>query len=132
VLRRTITSELDLVEAVRAGLPASALDHLLAGLPEGLGSAADIYAVIGSARTLQRKRAAHLALSTDESDRLARLARMIVRAEESIGDAEKAHRWLARPNRALGGRRPVSLLDSDAGALAVERILGRIEHGVYS
>ena len=31
VLRRDITSELELVEAVRAGLPASALDHVLGG-----------------------------------------------------------------------------------------------------
>lgn len=132
VLRRTITSELDLAEAVRAGLPVSALDHLLAGLGEWIGSAADVYRVVGSARTLQRKRAHHTILSADESDRLARLARLLVRAEEAVGDVEKAHRWLGQPNRALGGQRPVSLLDSDAGALAVERVLGRMEHGVYS
>jgi putative toxin-antitoxin system antitoxin component (TIGR02293 family) len=63
---------------------------------------------------------------------LARLARLLVRAEEALGDREKAHRWLSTPNRALGGRRPLTLLDNDAGALAVERVLGRIEHGVYS
>jgi uncharacterized protein (DUF2384 family) len=32
----------------------------------------------------------------------------------------------------LGGVRPLQALDSDAGALAVERVLGRIEHGLYS
>lgn len=131
VLRREITSELELVEAVRAGLPASALDHLLDDLQGWVGSQAEVYRVVGSARTLQRKRTARIALSADESDRLARLARLLVRAEEALGDPEKAHRWLLRPNRALGGQRPLTLLDSDAGALAVERTLGRIEHGVF-
>ena len=50
----------------------------------------------------------------------------------TLGDPEKAGRWLSQPNRALDGQRPLTLLDSDAGALAVERVLGRIEHGVYS
>lgn len=39
---------------------------------------------------------------------------------------------MVKPNRALGGERPLALLDSDVGSLAVERVLGRIEHGVYS
>lgn len=132
VLRRVISSDLDLADAVRDGLPSSALDHVLAELAEWVGSQAEVYRVVGSARTLQRKRTAHLVLSSDESDRLARLARILVRAEEALAEPEKAYRWLSRPNRGLGGRRPLTLLDSDAGALAVERVLGRIEHGVYS
>jgi putative toxin-antitoxin system antitoxin component (TIGR02293 family) len=91
-----------------------------------------VYRVVGSARTLQRKRTAKRPLSADESDRLARLARLLVRSEEALGDEEKAHRWLSQPNRALGGQRPLSLLDSDVGARAVERVLGRIEHGILS
>ena len=71
------------------------------------------------------------ALSAAESDRLARLARILVRAEQALGDEEKARRWLTRENRALGDAQPLALLDSDAGAEAVEQVLGRIEHGVY-
>ena len=132
VLKREITSELDLAELVRAGLPASALDHMLDQLAEVVGSQAAIYQVVGSVRTLQRKRAAHSTLSTEESDRLARLARVLAQAEQSLGSQEKARRWLVKPNRALSGRTPLSLVDSDAGTLAVVRELGRIEHGVYS
>lgn len=134
VLHREITSELELAEAVRAGLPSSALDHVLAELGRSLlgSSQSEVYRVVGSARTLQRKRSEGTDLSADESDRLARLARLLVRAEEALGDAEKAGHWLTQPNRALSGERPLTLLDSDAGALAVERVLGRIEHGVYS
>ncbi len=125
-------SEGEFIGAVRAGLPVRALDTLL----EDLGHEflqGEVFQLVGSARTLQRRRAASKArLSPAESDRLARVARVVVRAEEAFGDPEKGRRWLSRPNRALGGERPLMMLDSDLGALAVERVLGRIEHGVYS
>ncbi|HEU4588652.1 MAG TPA: antitoxin Xre/MbcA/ParS toxin-binding domain-containing protein [Gemmatimonadales bacterium] len=132
VLRKHVASDLDLAALVRAGLPAAALDHLLAELAEGGSPVSDVYRVVGSARTLQRKRTQRARLSVDESDRLARLARLVVRAEEALGDRTNAVQWLIRANRALGGNRPLALLDSDAGARAVEQVLGRIEYGVYS
>lgn len=131
VLKRKVTSDLELAELVRQGLPSSSLDHVLHVLA-AVESQAMIYRVVGSARTLQRKRAAHTALSSDESDRLARLARIVVRAESALGSQQKARTWLVTPNRALDGSTPLNLLDSDAGTSAVEQILGRIEHGIFS
>lgn len=130
VLRRAVASDLDLAAAVRAGLPAAALEHVLAELARADVTQGEVYGVVGNARTLQRRRTARQALSVEESDRLARLARLLARAEEALGGRERALRWLTRANRALGGERPLTLLDSDAGTLAVERVLGRIEHGV--
>lgn len=131
-LQRSVGSEIEMARMVREGLPAAALDHLLAELTPDAGTQAEVYGVVGSARTLQRKRAARQRLSPDESDRLARLARILVHAEETFGSADKAHGWLGDPNWALGGVKPLSLLDSDAGALAVEQLLGRIQHGIPS
>jgi putative toxin-antitoxin system antitoxin component (TIGR02293 family) len=68
----------------------------------------------------------------DETDRRSRLAGVAARAAEVLGTTEKADRWLQRPNRALGGRVPLELLDTDAGTQQVAEVLGRIEHGVYS
>lgn len=130
--RRDISTERELIHAVRAGLPAAALDYFVAALGAADIPQAAIFDLIGSTRTLQRKRTERRALSAEESDRLVRLARMLVRAEEALGNTDSARRWLTKPNRALGGERPLSLLDSDAGALAVDRELGRIEHGVFS
>ena len=131
-LGRDVRSDHQLIKAIREGFPSAALDTLFGEFAALSGVQVDIYQAVGKMRTLQRKRSEKLALSSDESDRLARLARLVVRAEEALGDRERAHRWLAKENRALGGRRPISLLDSDAGSLAVERVLGRLEHGVYS
>ena len=129
ILEREIRSELDLVEAIQEGLSCRSLDHVIAA--DDL-EPSEAYEIVGSRRTLMRKRKSEARLSPAESDRLARAVRLIARAEESLSGRERAHRWLRAPNRALEGRRPLDLLDSDAGTRMVERILGRIEHGVYS
>jgi putative toxin-antitoxin system antitoxin component (TIGR02293 family) len=51
---------------------------------------------------------------------------------QSDGDPAKASTWLRTEKRALRGETPLGLLATDIGARMVERILGRIEHGVYS
>jgi putative toxin-antitoxin system antitoxin component (TIGR02293 family) len=129
VLKREIRSELDLAVAIRDGLPYDALEHVLRS--QALASS-EAFELVGSRRTLLRKKKARGRLSPAESDRLARVVRIIERAEEALADPDKAHRWLRAENRALEGSRPLDLLDSDAGARMVERVLGRIEHGVYS
>lgn len=58
------------------------------------------------------------------------LERVTARAEEVLGDPERARRWLLKGNPALGGERPLDMLTNDAGAVQVERVLGRIEHGI--
>lgn len=61
----------------------------------------------------------------------ARLARVTLRAHAALGSPALGDGWLVTPNRALSGRPPTELLNSDAGAALVEDILIRIEHGVY-
>lgn len=64
----------------------------------------------------------------DESNRC---VRVVARASHVLGE-ENGKRWLRTSNRALGGRCPVDLLDTDPGSRQVEELLGRIEFGVYS
>ena len=58
--------------------------------------------------------------------------RIVMKVAEVLGSQEEASRWLDTPNRALGGRTPLELLDTDLGSRQVEDVLGRIAHGVYS
>lgn len=125
VLKRTVQSDLELAKMMRDACRRRRWSDLLS---RDWISTMDLYRIVGSPRTLQRKRSAKGTLSPEESNRLARMARLITRAEEAFADPEQARRWLGR--RALGGHRPIALLDSDAGAKTVERVLGRSEHGV--
>lgn len=126
--RCDLRSDLELAQIVEEGLPTRAVDDAVKG---GILDQEDVYRFVMSKRTLHRRRDSKR-LSLEESDKLTRVIRVIARAEAALGDASKAERWVREPNRALGGRRPLDLLTSDVGARAVEKVLGRIEHGIYS
>jgi putative toxin-antitoxin system antitoxin component (TIGR02293 family) len=120
---------LHLAGEIRKGLPTRVVEEVI---ESGLLTAADIYELVLPRRTLAYRREKEQRLSPEESDRLARIVRILVRSEQALGSTEHAASWLRKPNRALAGECPIELLSSDAGARAVETVLGRVEHGVYS
>lgn len=67
-----------------------------------------------------------------ESDRVARLSRLLGRATQVLGGVSEARDWLRSPNRALGRRTPFAVAGTEIGAEAVFDLLGRLEHGVFS
>ena len=58
------------------------------------------------------------------------LATVMSRAQDVIGDRERALRWMGTPIRALGYSAPISMLNTVQGEQAVLTILGRLEHGI--
>jgi putative toxin-antitoxin system antitoxin component (TIGR02293 family) len=125
VLQKEIRSDLDLADAISSGMPAQAAE---AALQSGLITLDEMHRLVISRRRLTRT----ATLSPGESNRLARVIGSAIAAETALGDQTRAFRWMRMPNRALRGRRPIDLLDSEIGARVVVRLLGRIEHGVYS
>jgi putative toxin-antitoxin system antitoxin component (TIGR02293 family) len=130
VLRKTVKKADDLARLVREGIPAKTITVLAEKLHVGHGVLSRKLGI--PQRTLTRRLSQASVLSPAESDRTVRLARVYASAVEMIGEEEKATEWLSTPNRALGGERPLDLLDTDTGARMVEDILGRIAYGVYS
>ncbi len=47
-------------------------------------------------------------------------------------DSKKFERWLNKPNGALNGEIPANLIETKEGIRQVDKILGRIEHGIFS
>lgn len=83
-----------------------------------------------SERTLARRKEQGR-LEPEESDRLLRASRVYGRALELFeGDMAAASHWLSTPQRALGGLVPLELAKTDVGAQEVERLAGRLEHGI--
>ena len=69
----------------------------------------------------------------DESDRLLRASRLFAKALALFeGDRDAATEWLTTAQTALGGTVPLDLAKSEVGAREVERLVGRLEHGVFS
>jgi putative toxin-antitoxin system antitoxin component (TIGR02293 family) len=128
-VKKPVRSDLDLIALAGKGIPSAAAARVV---ETGLLSPEELDHLVIPRRTFARRHAAKHLLTAEESDRLLRVVRMIVRAVEALGDSDKAASWLRRANKSLGGRTPISLLASDLGARLVEQILGRIEYGVYS
>jgi putative toxin-antitoxin system antitoxin component (TIGR02293 family) len=84
-------------------------------------------------RNYARRKAGNGLLKSDESERVARLVRVIDAATDLFeGDRVSALDWITRPAPALDGSRPLELLMSEAGAVEVNRLIGRLQHGVFS
>jgi putative toxin-antitoxin system antitoxin component (TIGR02293 family) len=115
---------------IEEGMPVAAVDALksMIAVPDTL-----LAALLGiSEKTLSRARADHGRLDPVVSDRLVRVARIGALAIEVLEDEARAMHWLKRPQIGLGGRTPLSLLTTDVGRDEVEKLLLRIEHGVYT
>jgi putative toxin-antitoxin system antitoxin component (TIGR02293 family) len=129
VLRTSPRSALDWVALVRRGLSARAFDALAAALHLSRSELAAVTAI--PERTLAR-RIREGTLTSEESVKVLRVARVAARAAEVFENLDAAIDWMKAPNAALEGATPLSLLDTDVGAESVIDTLGRIEHGVYA
>lgn len=122
-------SSLDWIGMIREGIPAAAVESILGAARLSQSELAQALGI--PERTLARRKREGV-LSSEESSKLLRLARVISRASEVFYDAAVAIDWLKSPNAALRGSAPLNLLDTDIGAECVLDTLGRIEHGVFA
>ncbi|MEO6136334.1 MAG: antitoxin Xre/MbcA/ParS toxin-binding domain-containing protein [Ginsengibacter sp.] len=66
------------------------------------------------------------------SERIVSLADLYSYGFEVFEDEERFNRWMAKPNKALGGEVPYDVIDNQFGREEVKNIIGRIAYGVYS
>ena len=115
---------LTLAYSVEKGLPVSALDKLA-----GRVSPNDVrrftYRVVPKP-TLERRRKQKQLLSSEESDRLARVAKVFAFGIDVFRDEAKVRSFLERPHPMLDDKAPLELaLATGPGADAVINLMGR-------
>lgn len=66
------------------------------------------------------------------SDRLYRLAQIFSKTKGVLENENDAIKWLHHPQIGLGGRIPLKMIETEAGADMVKNILGRIENGILA
>lgn len=71
-------------------------------------------------------------MTVEEGGKAVRLARVDRLAVNVFGDTAKAHRWLRKSKKALGGETPLAYLATEAGARVVEEMLDQIDHGIWA
>ena len=118
------------VVRIRKGLPAASALAFKAALGLTNDQLASVLGV--SPRSVARLDPAKSHLDAVSGDRLVRSARLYAIAVDVLEDAASAAHWLKAPQPALGGAVPLELAQTDVGTRAVEALLGRMEHGVFT
>jgi len=115
------------VEVIRAGLPARAF----VGVADVLYLTVDELAgKLGvSPRTIRDQRKKLARLSSENTEKLVRIARIQHQARKIFSTNEAVSGWLRSPAPALEGSLPIDLLDTDLGAREVEAVLNGIAYG---
>jgi len=120
-------TRLALAYSIEAGLPVSALDHLAETVAPG--DTRFKFRLIPKA-TLERRRRSNKRLTTEEGDRLARIAKVYAIALGIYRDSAKAREFLRRPHMMLDNKPPLDVaLATGPGADAVINLLGRAAYG---
>lgn len=126
-LRRDVHSLAELSAMVEAGLPVRSLSRLSGSFPP-----ADREKVASTVapRTTRLRRTEAGVLSTAESERLERIARLTALASHVLESDVEGRRFLLAPHTLLGGHTPLELAVTDLGARRVEEILWRLEYSL--
>lgn len=121
-------SNFDLTKIVERGLPTSRL----ALLKEHGLTFTEVSEIVISPRTLKHRKVRRERLSDEETDRFVRVARIVALANSVFGSPRKALAWLRTESDSMDGRRPLSMLRTDAGGRLVESRLWQIDEGIFA
>jgi putative toxin-antitoxin system antitoxin component (TIGR02293 family) len=121
-------SPIHLIQLIEEGLPLSALERLASFVsPEDVNFK---YRIVPRATLARRRKPGQAKLLVDEVDRVVRLVRVWVLAEDVWGGEVDARAFFFRNHPLLEGRRPIDVvLASELGAELVSDILGRLQYG---
>lgn len=114
---------------VERGLPISTLEEFSAY--SGI-AVKELLEVVIPARTLKHRRQRQEPLNLDESDRLARVAKIYELAVKVYGDREDGRKWLTGQKRRFDGKTALSMLRTEAGEQAVRDFLIQIDEGYFA
>ncbi|MFP3568035.1 antitoxin Xre/MbcA/ParS toxin-binding domain-containing protein [Paraburkholderia sp. SIMBA_030] len=127
LLDTRIRNDSDLADLATGRVGVDVIDRLTAQ-----GLKADELSFIIPRRTLTHRRQQHERLSTEESDRAIRLARIVAQATAAFGNPEKAMHWLRVSQKRFGRRSALDMASTEHGARLVEDALIQIDEGYFA
>jgi putative toxin-antitoxin system antitoxin component (TIGR02293 family) len=116
----------DLSRAVERGLPKRALRRTVTRVFQQRGAATKFLCKVVPEATYKRR----VRLTTEESARTERLARVIAAAEYVWDNRDDARAWLNTPHPELDNKSPLQTAMTELGARRVEVLLDQIFYGL--
>jgi putative toxin-antitoxin system antitoxin component (TIGR02293 family) len=119
-----------LIETSRAGIDYADFENIVQDFPFELTEWSKILHI--SERTIQRYKRDKKRFDSIHSDRFLQIVMLLRKGIDVFGDSDNFFIWLNAKSIALGGVKPIELLDSFFGIKMVTDELIRIEHGVLA
>jgi putative toxin-antitoxin system antitoxin component (TIGR02293 family) len=91
----------------------------------------EIAQIVIPPRTLKHRKDRGENLSTEESERVLRVRRIVALADKVFGDHDKAMGWLRVPDDRLNDRSALEVLRTEEGGRIVENQIRCVEHGMF-
>ena len=126
ILGKKIEDDSTLEKIVDTGLPYQTIEKLIAHIFPADKS--KYYEIIPASNWTRRKKTGYL--TTEESQKTERIARIFAYAIEVWGTEAKARSFMQKPHPMLENRSPFAASLSELGAKQVEDILNRIRFGI--
>ncbi len=126
VLQRDVATLADLERVVIDGLPIGSLDETARYVAADRKAAAAIKDRLVPRATRSRRQRLKLA----ESERVARLARIMALAEFVWEGKEDARTFMSEPHALFGDQTPLALAETELGARRVEDLLMKLEYSL--
>ena len=117
------------MHVVREGVSKKDLEHLKDKANMDYTMLAKVLSVT-RATLINKKKSEKFGLGL--SERIVSLADLYSYGFEIFEDEDRFNKWMARPNKALGGEVPYDVIDNQFGREEVKNLIGRIAYGVYS
>jgi len=128
-INQPVSGDFDLIALTREGIKKSSLKSLAAHL--GVTMEVMSRLLHSSHRNMQRKDEDEL-LDTLKTEKVLELAAFAQRGIDVIGSKEAFIEWLHTPLVSLNSKSPLEFLDTSFGIQLLQKLLGRLEQGVYS
>lgn len=127
MLKVQLKSTFDVARVTRAGLGTDAIENLV---EQGFTRSETGWII--APRTLNHRRSRNEKLTSEETARLLRAAKLQAMAEIVLGNTELARHWLHQPRKAFDDLSAMEMMRTEAGGQIVEEALGQLDAGYFA
>lgn len=119
------------LSAIRSGIPYAALETISQKLNQPIKAILELFDIPQT--TYNKKKGEQALLGTRDSEIVLLITELLAYGNQVFNQEEaKLQRWLKKPNAALAGHTPESLLDTSTGITEVRHCLDKIEYGNFA
>jgi putative toxin-antitoxin system antitoxin component (TIGR02293 family) len=126
-----VPSSLERLSAIRTGIPYAALETISQKLNQPVKAILELFNIPQT--TYNKKKSEQALLGTRDSEIIILLNELLDYGNQVFNHEQaKFQRWLKKPNAALAGHTPESMLDTSTGIAEVRLCLDKIEYGNFA